>query len=172
MYDFDLQDSRFTAWFLLGQTWPAMYRVLELELAKVGLTPEKLNVLWLCADYPPPLIPAEIARFLFRKSHSVAGLLNRMERDGLVKRVPKKKGHPFTEIQLTTKGKELVAPGKDVAFSLISKLMSPLAEEELKQLQKLLRKLRKQALDELDMELKPWSGVGWGPSPNIPGKSA
>jgi DNA-binding MarR family transcriptional regulator len=168
LYDFQFQDARLTAWFLVTQTWPAMYRVLEVELAKVGLTPEKLNVLWLCTDHPPPLIPAEISRFLFRKSHSVAGLLNRMERDGLVKRVPKRKGHPFTEVQITAKGRELVAPGKDVALSLIGKLMSPLSEEELTQLQKLLRKLRQYALEEMRMELKPWPGVGWGPNPSLP----
>ena len=109
MYDFRFPDAeRFTAWFLVSQTRTAMTRVTEKELAKIGLTPEKAKVLWLCNDYPPPLTPAEISRFLFRKSHSVAGLLDRMERDGLVRRVPKRKGHPFTEIQLTEKGRELV----------------------------------------------------------------
>lgn len=171
MYDFQFPDARRTAWSIVTQTWPAMYRVYEIELAKVGLTPEKLSVLWLCSDYPPPLIPAEIARFLFRKSHSVAGLLDRMERDGLVRRNPKRKGQPFTEIQLTAKGKELVGPGKNVAFSLVEKLMSPLSEEELEQLQKLLRKLRQRALDELHIELKPWPGVGWGTWPDAPPKT-
>jgi len=171
LYDFKFPDARRTAWAIVTQTWPAMYRVYEMELAKVGLTPEKLDVLWLCSDYPPPLIPAEIARFLFRKSHSVAGLLDRMERDGLVRRNPKRKGQPFTEIQLTAKGKELVGPGKDVALSLIAKLMSPLSEEELEQLQKLLRKLRQCALDELHVELKPGPGVGWGTCPDTPPKT-
>jgi len=172
LYDFRFPgDEQFTAWFLLSQTWPAMYSVFERELAKVGLTPEKLNVLWLCSDYPPPLIPAEIARFLFRKSHSIAGLIDRMERDGLVRRDPKRKGHPFTEIQLTAKGKELVGPGKDVAIPLIAKLMSPLSKGELQQLQELLRKLRQYALEELHMELKPWSGLGWVTSPDAPTKT-
>jgi len=172
LYDFQFEDAHLTGWALMTQAWPAMYRVLEVELAKVGLTPEKLNVLWLCSDYPPPLIPAEISRFLFRKSHTIAGILDRMVRDGLVRRDPKRKGHPFTQIQLTAKGEELVGPGKEVALSLMAELMSPLSEEELKQLQGLLRKLRQHALEEMHMEIKPWSGVGWGLSPNIPVKSA
>ena len=167
MYDFKFDDERFTAWFLVTQAWPAMYRVVEKQLAKVGLTPEQLDVLWLCTDYPPPLTPAEVSRFLFRKSHSIAGLLDRMERDGLIRRVPKRKGHPFTEIQITAKGEQLVGPGKDVTISLIARLMSPLTEEELLQLQQVMAKLRQKALEELHIELRPWGGDGWGPGPHV-----
>lgn len=168
MYDFAFADSaRFTTWFLLSQTWPSMYRVAEQELPKSGLSPEQIKVLWLCTEYPPPLKPAEISRYLFRKSHSVAGLLDRMERDGLIRRVPKRKGQPYTEIQITDKGRELIEPAKDMSIRLIADLMSPLSNDELEQLQGLLRKLREHALERLHMELRPWSGDGWGPARNV-----
>ena len=168
MYDFRFPGAdRFTAWFLVSQTRGAMTRVTEKELAKVGLTPEKAKVLWLCHDYPPPLTPAEISRLLFRKSHSVAGLIDRMERDGLVRRVPKRKGHPFTEIQLTEKGQEMVTPAKDMIVRLISELMSPLADEEVEQLQAALTKLRGHILERLRLDLKPWNGNGYEPAPTF-----
>ena len=168
MYDFRFPDAdRFTSWFLISQTWNAMFRVAEKELAKTGLTPEKARVLWLCADYPPPLTPAELSRFVFRKSHSTAGLLDRMETEGLISRVPKKKGHPFTEIQLTEKGRELVGPAKEATIRLISELMSPLTAEEVEQLQEPLRKLREHALARLHVDRRPWSGNGWGPAPTV-----
>ena len=168
MYDFTFPDAEsFTTWFLLSQTWPALYRVVEQQVARTGLTAEKVKVLWLCTDYPPPLTPAEISRFLFRKSHSVAGLLDRMERDGLIRRVPKCKGHPYTEIQVTAKGEELIEPAKDVTITVISDLMSGLSQDELVQLQGLLKKLRERAVDRLHMDLKPWPGVGYGPAPHV-----
>ena len=168
MYDFRFPDAnRYTTWFLLSQTWNAMFRAAEKELAKSGLTPEKARVLWLCADYPPPLTPAELSRFVFRKSHSTAGLLDRMETEGLITRIPKRKGHPFTEIQLTDKGKELVGPAKEVTIRLIWDLMSPLSDEEVEQLQAPLRKLREHVLERLRVDLRPWSGNGWGPSPDV-----
>ena len=81
--------------------------------------------------------------------------------------MPKRKGHPFTEIHITAKGRELIGPGKDVTVSYIARLMSPLSAEENAQLAALLRKLRIEALDELRVELKPWNGAGWGPAPTV-----
>lgn len=165
MYDFRFPGAdRYTAWFLISQTRAAMTRVSEKELAKVGLTPEKAKVLWLCNDYPPPLTPAEISRLMFRKSHSVAGLIDRMERDGLVRRIPKRKGHPFTEIQLTEKGREMVTPAKDVIVRLIAEIMSPLTDEEVDQLQEVLTKVRGSILERLRLDLKPWHGNGYQPA--------
>ena len=155
MYDYQLPDAALSSWLLLARTWSALYKVEDRKLAKVGLTPEQLDVLRLSRDYPIPLTPAEIARSLFRENQTIAGLLTRMEREGLVRRVPKRKGKPFTEVQITAKGEELCQPGIDVATSVITKLMSCLSPKEHEQLQKLLRKLRGKALEELYMELLP-----------------
>lgn len=76
MYDLQLSDRTLTTWALLRQTWSVMDKAAETRLAKVGLTPEKLAVLWICRDYPGLSTTAEIARFLSRQSQSVTGLLN------------------------------------------------------------------------------------------------
>ena len=153
MYDHQLSDASLTTWLLIARTWSAMYKVEERKLAKVGLTPEQVDVLWLSRDYPIPLTPAEISRSLFRESQSIAGLLSRMEREGLVRRVPKRKGRPFTQVQLTAKGQELCPKGIETATNVVAKIMSCLSAEEHEQLQKLLRKLRQSALEELHLEL-------------------
>lgn len=155
MYDYQFSDAALTASVLLSQTWSTLYKAAERQLAKVGLTPEKIEALWVCRDHPGPLTPAELSRALFRESQTIAGLLTRMEREGLVRRVPKRKGHPFTEVQITARGEELCRPGIEVGTALIARIMSALSAEELEQLQKLLRKLRQNALEEVDMELLP-----------------
>lgn len=161
MYDYQFSDAALTAWAVLGQTWTAMYKASERKLAKLGLTPEKLDVLRACRDYAPPLIPAEISRLVFRESQTIAGLLSRMEKEGLVTRVPKRKGRPFTEVKMTAKGKELCSPGVEAATPLITRIMSALSAEELEQLLKLVRKLRQNALEELHIELlSPPSSAG------------
>ncbi|MDY6916737.1 MAG: MarR family transcriptional regulator [Chloroflexota bacterium] len=161
MYDYELTDARFTCFFLLGQAWPSILRVVEKEVAKTGVSYEKLKALWICEGHPGPVTPAELSRLLYRKSHSVAGLLDRMERDGLVTREPKRKGHPFTEIRATEKGRELVRPGQSLVISLVGEMMSALTEDEQRQLVVLLRKLRDEALNKLRIEAKPWPGSGW-----------
>lgn len=155
MYDYQFDDDAFAAWVLIHQTWYVMRKSEERLLAKVGLTPEKNELLWVASDHPSPLHPAEISRAVFRENQSVAGLLNRMEREGLVTRVPKRKGRPFTEVKMTAKGQELRNQAKESDLAHISKIMSCLSAEEIKQLTQLLRKIRQNALDELRIELLP-----------------
>ena len=152
MYDFQFSDAPLTAWVLFHQTCSAIRKAEERKLATLGLTPEKLDVLWACAVCHSPLTPAELSRMLFRESQSVAGLLARMERDGLVTRTPKRKGRPFTEVKITARGSELLQPGLEESGALIARAMGYLSAKELEQLQKLVRKLRQKALEELQME--------------------
>jgi DNA-binding MarR family transcriptional regulator len=164
MYDFEFEESAMNTWAMLRQTWIAVNKAAEVKLAKVGLTPEKAAVLWACKDYPGTLTPAEIARLVFRENQTIAGLLNRMEKEGLVTRVPKRKGHPFTEVKITAKGEKLASPGIEVYKSLIKGLVSGLSVDEQKQLQKLLKVLRQKMLDEMHMDLDK------GPGAYAPGK--
>jgi DNA-binding MarR family transcriptional regulator len=153
MYDFEFEETAMTTWAVLRQTWISVNKAAEVKLAKVGLTPEKAAVLWACKDYPGILTPAEIARLVFRENQTIAGLLNRMEKEGLVTRVPKRKGHPFTEVKATPKGEKMAGPGIEIYKNLIKGLVSGLTVEEQKQLQKLLKPLRQKMIDDLHMEL-------------------
>ena len=158
MYDLQFTEMPMTTWTVLRQTWTAVNKVAEVKLAKVGLTPEKAAVLWACREYPGTLMPAEIARLMFRENQTIAGLLNRMEKDGLVKRVPKRKGHPFTEVKVTEKGSKLCDPGVEVFKELITGLVSDLSKEEQVQLQTTLAKMRDKMMEGLHMELRKPAG--------------
>jgi DNA-binding MarR family transcriptional regulator len=153
MYDFEFEEIAMGTWAALRQTWISVNKVAELKLAKVGLTPEKAAVLWACRDYPGIITPADIARLMFRENQTIAGLLNRMEKEGLVSRIPKRKGHPFTEVKITPKGEKLVGPGVEVFKGIIKGLVSGMSVEEQKQLQQLLKSLRQRMLDEMHMEI-------------------
>ncbi len=153
MYDLKFSDPTMTTFALLRQTWIAVSKVSETRLAKAGLTPEKIAVLWACRDHPGPLTPAEIARLVSREAQSIAGLLNRMEKEGLVKRIPKRKGRPFTEVKLTAKGEKLCAPGIQIYKKLIQELTSELPAGEREQLHKTLEVLRQKLSHEMHVEI-------------------
>ena len=152
MYDLEFTETAMGTWTVLRQTWIAVNRAAEYKLAKVGLTPEKVAVLWACREYPATVTPAELARLVSRENQTLAGLLNRMEAEGLIMRVPKRKGHPFTEVKLTPKGEKLAGPGIEIISALIKRLVADMPEEEQKQLQKSLKKLRQKMMDEMHME--------------------
>lgn len=160
MYDMEFEDPSMTTWALLRQTWTAVNKVAEVKLGKVGLTPEKAAVLWACKEYPGVLTPAEIARLVFREAQTIAGLLNRMEKEGLVKRIPKRKGRPYTEIRLTQRGEGLVNPGIEIYKTLIRDLTVDLQDKEREQFNGALRKLRQRMLDEVHIEAGPVPGYG------------
>ena len=89
-------------------------------------------------DYPIPLTPAEISRSLFRESQTIAALLSRMEREGLVTRVPKRKGKLFTEVRITDKSEETRVAGLEVANNVVADIMPYLSPEEHRHLQEML----------------------------------
>jgi DNA-binding MarR family transcriptional regulator len=151
VYDLEFSDQALTTYTLVRQAWLAINRYAETKLAKVGLTPEKFLVLWSCRDYPGPLIPAEIARIAHRENQTIAGLLNRMEKEGLVLRIPKRKGHPFTEVKMTAKGKKLLEAGLPVFRAIVSDLLSDMPVQKQKECQAWHRALRDKALDKLHL---------------------
>jgi DNA-binding MarR family transcriptional regulator len=157
VYDLEFTDPALTTYILVRQSWLAINRYAEVKLAKVGVTPEKLQVLWACRDYPEPLIPAEIARIAHRENQTIAGLLNRMEREGLVQRIPKRAGHPFTEVKITAKGGRLLAAALPVFRSVISELISDMPLPKQKECQGWHRELRDKALNKLHLEAGPLS---------------
>ncbi|UCC60918.1 MAG: hypothetical protein JSV02_03615 [Dehalococcoidia bacterium] len=152
MYDFQFPDESLTTWTMIRQTWAAINKVAETKLSKINSTPEKVAVLWACRDYPSILTPAEISRLVFRENQTVAGLLNRMEKEGLVKRIPKRKGHPFTEIKLTPKGEQATAPGIEIMKRVVTELLADMPKAKQEQLRELLLPLRDKALDQLHIE--------------------
>ncbi len=158
MYDYEFGGSSLTAWAQLRHTWIAMNRVAENRLLAVDSTPETVGVLWACRDYPGPLHPAEIARLVFRAPHTVAAMLSRLEKEGLIERVPKAPGHPFTQVKLTAKGEEACSPRIEVLKEVIAETMSVLSEEELERLVALAKELQSKALDMLHMKLSPSPG--------------
>ena len=158
MYDYEFGGMSLTAFAQLRHTWLAINKVAESRLLEVDSTLETVGVLWACRDYPGPLHPAEIARLVFRAPHTVAAMLNRLEKEGLIVRIPKEPGHPFTEVKLTRKGEEACSPRIDILKHVIAEVMSALSDEELEQLGKLTRALQKKALEMLHAKLKPSPG--------------
>ncbi len=132
-----------------------MEKAAKTRLAKMGLTPEKVAVLWICRDYLGLTSIAEIARFLSLQSQSVTGLLNRMEEEGLVSRISKRKGRPFTEVKLTERGEKACRAGIASVKALVTETAPVLSAEERHQLHKFLAALRQQIVDDMRLELTP-----------------
>ena len=137
-------DQDYNLWVLMRQTRDAMTKAREKELEKYGISSIQAAVLFTTQTIGQEATPAEISRRLVREPHSVSGLLSRMEKQGLIKRVKDLPKRNMVRVVLTEKGK--------AAYELSTKritmheILAALNEEEKRYLWDELQRLRDKAL--------------------------
>jgi DNA-binding MarR family transcriptional regulator len=100
-------DQDLNLWALFRQTREAMFKARGKELEKYGISSTQAAVLFTIQNIGKSATPAEISRRLIREPHSISGLLSRMEKQGIIKRVKDLPKRNMLRISLTAKGKEL-----------------------------------------------------------------
>ncbi len=136
-------------WTLLSQAQHAAIRASETELRQLGVPQMHAEVLMIVKSSDGPVTPAEISRSLFREPHTISGLLTRMEKQGLVKRVRDLQRKNMVRIAITDKGEKAYRKLGDV--NAIRNILSCLTPKEQENLKEYLVKLRRKALEELRM---------------------
>jgi len=134
-------------WAMMNQVYWAMVRATENELRPIGISMIQAAVLFLVKNAKTPATPAQLSRWLFREPHTVSGLLNRMEKQGLVRKAKDLERKNLVRVTLTEKGEE--AYQLQSKMRLIRKLLSSLSPKQRDNLMTYLRTLRSRALDEL-----------------------
>ncbi len=126
-------------------------RLLERRLLKLGLTPEKVLTLQACRSND--MIPAEVARLLCLTEQTITGTVNRMATGGLIKRIPKKKGRPFTTLVLTEKGEKAREAGWAITCGVLKNIGYGIEAAEGLTVDERLSVLRDRLADELHIEV-------------------
>ena len=139
-------------WWLILQMRRSLYKARAKELAKYSLTPEKSAVLFIIKVIGYRATPAEISRYLLREPHSVVGLLQRMERQGLIERFNDLERKNLVRVALTEKGEETYSFTANLES--VHRILSCLSKEDRQQLKGYLERLRNKAIEELG-ESKP-----------------
>jgi DNA-binding MarR family transcriptional regulator len=148
MKRYPTSEESYRLYILLAQTREGLYKARAKELRKYGISPRQSAVLFIVKSIGGNAIPAEISRRLFREPHSIAGILDRMEEQGLIKKSKDLERKNMIRVSITEKGEKVYlqcskreAPGK---------LFSALSLRERRTLESSLRKLRAAALEEID----------------------
>jgi DNA-binding MarR family transcriptional regulator len=112
----------------------------------MGLSMMHAAVLYIVKASKEPVTPAQISRWLFREPHSVSGLLQRMEKQGLLKRAKDLERKNVIRVTLTEQGEEACRRSREM--KPIHRIMSHLSPEESDSLRASLTTLRDKALEE------------------------
>jgi DNA-binding MarR family transcriptional regulator len=94
---------------------------------------------------PGPRTPAELAEAAGVTRATMTGLIDTLERDGFVKRVPDPEDRRMMSVVLTSKAEQFLQDMLPGHFQLMATLMRPLDETERQALVRLLGKIVEQA---------------------------
>ncbi len=127
-------------WVRLAITFNLLYQEIKKELAKEDLTVSQLDIL-VCLNRTKGLPLSEVADRLLVTGGNVTGIIDRLEKAGLVTRVRDSKDRRVIWARLTEKGysvyKQLM-PRYSETMNMINAYLTP---EEKKELMRLLKKL-------------------------------
>lgn len=150
----DLDPSATEAFLHLLRAGDEAFRVVESHLAQHDITQGRFGVLMALwgncrrEGGQVPLTPAELAERTGVTRATITGLVDTLERAGLVTRKPHPEDGRMMSICLTTKGDELLRKILPNHFRRMAWLMAPLAEDERKTLVRLLTKLMQRAAED------------------------
>ena len=140
-------DPDYELWMLLHYTCDAMAKVRENELRQIGISRMQRAVLFIVKSIDGPATPAEISRWLFREPHSVSGLLDRMVKQGLVKKTKDLERKNLIRVAITEKGEQAYQQSSEM--KVIANIMSCLSRKKRENLREYLETLRNRTLEEL-----------------------
>ena len=145
-------DSDINLYILLDQTNSIVLNAVELELKHFRVTQPQARVLTMLSRENRPVTLDELANWTLKEFNSVSTLINRMEKNGLVKKI-RKDGDLKAYIVLTEKGSDLYH--LQVTERSIHLIFSKFSANEIKQLDSLLKKVRDATRDLLGLDFRP-----------------
>jgi DNA-binding MarR family transcriptional regulator len=107
-----------------------------------GLTSSQYNVLRILRGEGKPMPCLEIGERMIQVVPAMTGLLDRLEKQGLVRRERCTEDRRVVYVELTEKAKELLSQMDEPVDELHKQLMGHLTRPELKELSRLLEKAR------------------------------
>ena len=119
-----------------------LHAELSRRLRGFGLSTATFNVLMILEGSREPLCPYEIGERLLVTRGTVTGLLDSLEKQGLVRRVPHPADRRMLQIELTETARSLLADVWHEHFPAEDEMTSVLTDREKETLVRLLGKLQ------------------------------
>jgi len=145
-------DPEINLLIILDQAHSIVSSAVELELKHLRLSQPQVRILNMLSRENRPVTIDELVNWTLKEFNSVSTLINRMEKNGLVKKY-KKKGELKNYITLTEKGDILY--NKKVTERSIHLIFGKLSVEEKNQLYDILKKVRDTTRNLLGLDFKP-----------------
>lgn len=127
-------------WVKLARSYTSLWRVSDRSISEFGLTTSQFGAIE-CLGHLGPMPMGTLGKKMLVTGGNMTCVVDNLERDGLVKRMPGKSDRRSIDVHLTSKGKKLFDDIFSKHAKRITKSVSVLTESEQAQLAALLKKL-------------------------------
>jgi len=117
---------------LLRRAWYGLNQAFRRRIAHLGITPDQFSILrWLSEGDPRGLTQREITDLMAADPNTVAAIVSRMEKAGLIAREVHEADRRAHRVQLAAAGKRLFTAARRIAAELQEEVLTCLPAEEL-----------------------------------------
>ena len=148
---FKVDTSTRNLFVLYDQTRDILIRAIELELKHSKTNYAQTRIFYILSQGKNGVTQTDLAKWTLRNLNTVSTLINKMEKEGLVKRA-KSKEDGKVYVTITQKGSKI---WNEVSERAISLTFSALSEEEKIQLKAIVKKMRTAIRNMLGLDFKP-----------------
>jgi DNA-binding MarR family transcriptional regulator len=153
MSSVDVTPQPSAAWRQLYLTYSTIFKAIERAIAPTGATlPQALALATIKAG-PGPITPSRLAHYLTQETQSVTGLIDRMEKQGWVRRVRDLPDRRAIRLELTEAGEAKLAETIGPSTATEARMFELLSPEEMHALSSLLERIYQGAVNHLGVDV-------------------
>jgi DNA-binding MarR family transcriptional regulator len=112
---------------LLRRAWYGLNQAFRRRIAHLGITPDQFTVMRTLLEHES-MTQRELTQLMSSDPNTIASLLERMEKAGLVKRQTHEKDRRANSLRLRSLGRRKYEIAREIAVSLQTELLSTLPE--------------------------------------------
>jgi DNA-binding MarR family transcriptional regulator len=147
-----IEDKEYDIWILLSRVYHLIAMLRKLELSKYNILPVQSYILFIIKALGNETTPSKISEYVYQQRSSISDILNRMVKQGLIRKTNKSGGKKRVIVTLTPKGEKALSLSRNREY--LHKVMSSLNEDKKQQLESSMEILRDSAINELSITQK------------------
>ena len=124
--------------FLLSTPQHNVLQYLSVKLSSLGITPSQYSVLS-CLWGRSHATPKQLAEILGIETSTVSGLLDRLQKNGLIDRIVNSEDRREVQVIATQKGRDLEKPVTVIIDDMNKEVLKTFTQDEIDKLKSMLR---------------------------------
>lgn len=167
----EITPNEYHLWVIIHQIYDLITKWEDEVLTKKTISGKQFLVLWIMVYLSKvsnkPIILTDLIPLLYRSANSISSIIDRMEKNGLVKKARDLPDRRAVRLLITEKGEKTFKKAVTYQREMIKTLFSDLPDEELQSLLSSIRKLKKKVNETLHL-----NDVNTDPERSDPAKTA